>query len=822
MAFDPSKPFNAVQSFDPGKPFKKASPGFKAEVHGALSTLTRSIPFLDEVNDAIYALGETVVDRATGKAPLTTGKQAEADFRARYQRAQGRTRGSSGDFADRRPKAAAAVTGVGIAAQAAPALLTGGASAAPAVTQATARGLPALAARVAKPAADAAVTAGLSAQVTGLGGDGTLEERVSTANRSTLPAMAVGAAIPAALQGTGYARRKAVDLAKGAGRTALRGVNRASGGQVLEPSREAALRLGEALRSDGLTPQQVREALEAWQGSGASAPALMDLAGENTRALLRSAASKPGAGRNVAVRYARQVGADLQDNAISRTAQLTDDVRTLPEIEEGIAGRIGAASAVDDVPAGSGGMAVAEALNRRRDLAAGAVDDAYNAARGASPEAAHLRGGDLPRIASEVRDSVRDFHPDDIPSVTRELASLDRMSTPTVRDLFEMRQRLTGVRMSKPEQAPAAARAIRALDTQIDDAVQSGAVTGDPEVVGLWRQAIGARRDFGRRFEGDDMMARLVGRERHGEGMARAVAPEDASAAMLGRNGVAARPDAVRDLSRIRDELGADSPEWAALQREAASRLLGREAGQETFGEGWLAFERQNPQLAQLLMPEAQRRAIEASRQEIAGAVGDRGAVATGRGVLNTSPDRLAAEAAALGERRPLAQVGAVREIEDQIGRPREGATGLLNRLSTATNTGRNLEELFGPEEAARYQRAIELEVERVNNARFISPNDGSQSAPRLMDDALAEIPPMSKLGLIRAVLDKLRRGATLTDAEREALLQFGTSRVRTGADVPELPVVEEAQRLLSPEQRARIGRLMAVTEGRRRATAEP
>jgi plasmid stabilization system protein ParE len=821
MAFDPTKPFSAVSAFDPGRPFKKASPGAKGEAVGALSTLTRSIPFLDEVNDAVFALGQTVVDRAMNPNARTTGKRAAADYKARYDKAQARTRDNAGDFQDRRPIAADLVKGGGLALQAAPALLTGGTTAAPAVASAVPKGLIGSTARLVKPMADSAVSAGLSAQIAGLGGDGSVQERVKAANDATIPAMAIGAAIPPAIAVLSKARRMATDAASAGGRTAARVANRASGGTMLDPNREAALRLGEALKSDGLSPDDVRRALVEWQQSGASSPALLDLAGENTRALLRSAGSKPGAARNLAVRYARQVGADLQDNAISRTSQLVDDARTLPAIEDDIAGRIRTASAVDEAPAGSGGMAVAEALNQRRDVAAQAVDDAYNAARGASPEGAHLRAGDMPQVAANIREAVRDFHPDDIPSVARELSTLDSLSTPTVRDLFEMRQRLTSVRMSKPDQAAAAARAVRALDDEIGSAVERGAVTGDPEVVGLWRNAIAQRRQFGQTFEGDDLLARLTGRERHGEGIARAVAPEDASGAILGRNGVAPRPNVTRDLARIRDELGADSAEWGALQREATSRLLGRDAGSEDFGAAWLAFERQNPQLAELLMPAGQREALNASREGIGGAVADRAAVGTGRGVLSASPDQFSAEVAAAGERQPLARVGAVREIEDQIGRPREGATGLLNRLSTATNTGRNLEELFGPEEAARYRDAIEREVQRVNNARFVNPNDGSQSAPRLMDDALVDLPPMSKLGILRAIVDKIRRGASLTDAEREALMQLGTTRLAGEGDVPSIPLLDGARRLLTPAQRQRLSRLLSSAQGAQRG-AQP
>jgi hypothetical protein len=783
-------------------------PSIWDEGMGAATTLTRSIPFADEAGDALQA----GVDIITGAS-----KPSEA-----WRKARARSKAYARDFAYRHPTAAELVKGVGLAAQVAPALATSGGTVVPAASSAVAkRGLMASSARMLKPMADSAVVSGLYAQAGGYGGEGTLDERQKAANAATIPAMVIGAAIPPGVAVASKARRVAVDAARGTGRAAARLANRMTGGEILAPTEEAARRLGEALKADGLGPQEVRQALLEWQRSGASSPALMDLAGENTRALLRSAASKPGAGRNLAVGYANRVTADLQDNAIGRTRALTPDARTLPEIEGDIGRRIEAASTLDEVPAGSGGASVSEALNRRFDAARSGVDEAYNAARAASPEGAHLRSEDLPQVAANVREAVRDFHPDDIPSVARELAGLDKLSTPTVRDLYEMRQRLTGVRMSKPDQAAAAARAIRALDAEIQGAVERGAVTGDPEVVGLWRSAIGQRRQMGQQFEGDDLIQRLTERGQHGEGRTNLVAPEDASNAILGRNGVTQRQDLTRDLARMRDALGADSPEWATFQREASQRILGRDAGTEGFGTAWEAFARQNPQLAELLSTPEQRAALEAARQQIGGAVADREAVGLGRSVLNASPDRLAADASGLGERQPLAQVGAARELEDVIGRPAENATGLLNRLATGTNPGRNLAEIFGPDEAARYRDAIGREIERVGNARFISPNTGSQTAPRAADDALIDLPPMSKIGILKAIVDKVRRGITLTDAEREALLQLGTTIVRTGEDIPNLPASPQAQRLLTPAARARFARLLAAAQGAEQARAK-
>jgi hypothetical protein len=76
----------------------------------------------------------------------------------------------------------------------------------------------------------------------------------------------------------------------------------------------------------------------------------------------------------------------------------------------------------------------------------------------------------------------------------------------------------------------------------------------------------------------------------------------------------------------------------------------------------------------------------------------------------------------------------------------------------------------------------------------------------------------MSKAGVVKALFDKLRRGVSLTDAERKALLDLGTTIVRSEGDIPVIPTTPQAMRLLSPVQRARLAQALASAEGARRA----
>lgn len=123
---------------------------------------------------------------------------------------------------------------------------------------------------------------------------------------------------------------------------------------------------------------------------------------------------------------------------------------------------------------------------------------------------------------------------------------------------------------------------------------------------------------------------------------------------------------------------------------------------------------------------------------------------------------------------RGAAGVGLRDDIIRNVGAPTEGATGFLNRLSTGTNTGRVLEETF-PGQAQGYREGVGQLVQQLNDARFVSPNTGSQTATRLEETGLLDaLPPTSKTALVMRAIDMLRRGLTLTDQERAALMELG------------------------------------------------
>jgi hypothetical protein len=124
---------------------------------------------------------------------------------------------------------------------------------------------------------------------------------------------------------------------------------------------------------------------------------------------------------------------------------------------------------------------------------------------------------------------------------------------------------------------------------------------------------------------------------------------------------------------------------------------------------------------------------------------------------------------------RPL-QVGARQAITDAVESPAQGSTGVLTRLGTSNRATANLGATFGAERAGQFQEAVRNEVSRLRNANFISPETGSQTQLRGMDEGLVGGIPTSIGSFVSKIADKVLRGTQLTGAEREAIVRLGTS----------------------------------------------
>lgn len=104
--------------------------------------------------------------------------------------------------------------------------------------------------------------------------------------------------------------------------TAGRAANAAMGQPFGGAQRGAVARLRDAMQQDGLTVQQIQATIQQWQRSGVT-PELLNVVGENTRALVRAAGSQQGGARNAAQTYRDTTVAGIPQRAQDRASQLT-------------------------------------------------------------------------------------------------------------------------------------------------------------------------------------------------------------------------------------------------------------------------------------------------------------------------------------------------------------------------------------------------------------------------------------------------------------------------------------------------------------------
>lgn len=121
-------------------------------------------------------------------------------------------------------------------------------------------------------------------------------------------------------------------------------------------------------------------------------------------------------------------------------------------------------------------------------------------------------------------------------------------------------------------------------------------------------------------------------------------------------------------------------------------------------------------------------------------------------------------------------RVGARDTILGAVERPAAGQTGVLNRLGTSTGLEQNLSNTFGRQRTQVFQEAIRNEVQRLRNANFVSPETGSQTQLRQLDEGLMGGIPTSVSQFLSRIADKFFRGVSLTPAERAEIVRLGTS----------------------------------------------
>jgi hypothetical protein len=587
--------------------------------------------------------------------------------------------------------------------------------------------------------------------------------------------------------------------------------NQAAGEPFTSPNAKAINEIRSAAISDGATPEQATRFQNHALKNGLDATLLdfadsLESGGPHLKQLITGATQTGMKARGAAGVYRRNLGTTLQQRALDRTRGLAPDVtpnvpQTAADLQQGIRD---ATQPPVTVRPGSAGKAVSAKLNADYDTARKATTDAYKAAQ-ASKGQAMLSGETAADLKANMRSAMEPFKVGPIsraPGVAEQVANINELAAPRempipddaglgpdavatapspIDPIYAMRERLSHIERTEagtPE-AAAATAVRRAVDQTFSDALDNGHIIGDPEAVQNWRDAIAARRYQGQKFEGGDLMADIVNRDWRGGAKTTTMAPEDVSTAMYGgRTGVGGRPNQVRDLSRIRDYLGADHPIWQGVQDEATHRLLDPHAGTDKYGLNLDKLVQDNPDLADVLTPDAHRTSVADAQGQVQQIQAQQDALKLGGQAADAPRSQYGFDYGNVApEDQPLVQQGALGNLQDRIAGSKRGSVGQLNELGSI-GSGENLGLTFGDEAAGPYQDWTRGATRQLQLAQLADPTFGSQTSFRGEAGKAPEFsrPPITGHGLLSTVvhqgIDTLNKAQLLTEAEKAALAQ--------------------------------------------------
>lgn len=145
---------------------------------------------------------------------------------------------------------------------------------------------------------------------------------------------------------------------------------------------------------------------------------------------------------------------------------------------------------------------------------------------------------------------------------------------PSVNELFDWRKRLNAVlNASTPDEQRALIPVKRQFDQFMKDTVADGLVRGDPALIDMWKKAIKSRADYGRLFEGDDIIDHITALTK--DGLELAVDPHAAGNLIFGASdtGFVSKWNIAKNMKLLKSRLTPQS--WDALRSDTMLRVLG-------------------------------------------------------------------------------------------------------------------------------------------------------------------------------------------------------------------------------------------------------
>lgn len=251
----------------------------------------------------------------------------------------------------------------------------------------------------------------------------------------------------------------------------------------------------------------------------------------------------------------------------------------------------------------------------------------------------------------------------------------------TLRKLETYRRLLGNItnKSADPTDAAAARALVRKMDELMANADAAGAFVGEGDP-SIWRAARDARRQWGERWQDNVFETVLKGES-----------PEGITVSLFGsQSGAPVRgPNRAAELSAVKERLGADSPEWQSIQQDALDRLFSKDVGKPTFGTAFDKWARENPEIADILVPAEGREALTAARGAIENTVSEtkaaEAAAQTAKGTLTE------AEQSARQTRAELSRAAEARKVEANaaLAKAREDVKAAEQQVRNAVTKGK-------------------------------------------------------------------------------------------------------------------------------------
>lgn len=337
----------------------------------------------------------------------------------------------------------------------------------------------------------------------------------------------------------------------------------------------------EFLVSRGIDPNEVEASVAGLVGEGQAIQRIMDA--ENLPVpiqLTRGQASgdpflrtKEDIARNTEL-YGRDVNlealelsADQQRRLLANADAMVSDVSTLGDKYER-------------------GVAVAKDVRAQRDASWLKVKDNYKRAKDAGDLA--IRPAPVEVWAADLRRKMmRERIPDGMPITIAALNKLDEIlaeggGSVSLHRLEEWRSAVSGEIMNaKGSDKFGLPHLIRSYDTHVARVFAKSALPGgDPNIVGLWRNAVRSRAAHGRKFERQNVLHMLTKKSPDGEYKLDGSQITDY---LIGAR-FGGRGEALKNVSLLKRTLGHDSESWAAIRSDALVKLLDFEPGLAEVG----------------------------------------------------------------------------------------------------------------------------------------------------------------------------------------------------------------------------------------------